>query len=113
MLPDSEELKKDLLAKTATVKKGDRIDDVVKTIGHSFTTEPYDLGDELDEIYGTKLIYKIEDPRGVQHEYITFWFGNDDRLVKTTTNMKDVPYSPRTRIHTEGIDLENLTRSDN
>src|SRR5256885_1145045 len=47
VFPDSDELKKEYLAKMMTVKKGDKIEDVVQKLGSRFSTEPYDLG-EID-----------------------------------------------------------------
>jgi hypothetical protein len=79
---------------------------VVQVIGHGFSTEPYDLG-EIDEKYGTKVIYFIPEPHGV-YEDIVFWFGNDDRLVKVTNTIAEGPNSPPEKRHTKEIDLENL-----
>jgi hypothetical protein len=105
VFPNSDELKKDLLAKMMIVKKGDKIERVVQAIGHNFTTEPYDLGG-IDEKYGTKLIYNLTDSHGV-YEDIVFWFGNDDRLVKVTNTIAEGPLSPPEKRHTKEIDLEN------
>jgi hypothetical protein len=104
--PNSRELKKDLLAKMMIVKKGDKIESVVQAIGHGFTTEPYDLG-EIDEKYGTKLIYNLMDSHGV-YEDIVFRFGNDDRLVKVTNTIAEGPHSLPEKRHTKEIDLKNL-----
>jgi hypothetical protein len=88
VFPDSDELKKEYLAKMVTVKKGDKIEDVVQKMASSFRTEPYDLG-YIDELYGTKVKYSVG--YGIREQYVTFWFGNDDRLMRMSTNMKDVP----------------------
>jgi hypothetical protein len=108
--PNSDELKKDLLAKMMTVKKGDKIEVVVQKLGDVFSTAPYDLG-EIDEKYGTRLIYNLTDSHGV-YEDIVFWFGNDDRLVKVTNTIAEGPLSPPEKRHTKEIDLANLTRPD-
>ena len=106
VFPDSDELKKEYLAKMMTVKKGDKIEDVVQKLGSRFSTEPYDLG-EIDEKYGTRLIYNLSDSHG-NYEDIVFWFGNNDRLVKVTNTIAEGPLSPPEKRHTKEIDLENL-----
>jgi hypothetical protein len=108
--PNSDELKKDLLAKMMIVKKGDKIEKVVQAIGNSFTTEPYDLGGQ-DEEYGTKVIYDITGSHGV-YEDIVFWFGSNDRLVKVTNTTAEGPRSPSEKRRTKEIDLENLKKPD-
>ena len=103
--PRPEEKKRELLAKIPAVKKGDKIEKVVEVIGHGFSTEPYELED-INQGYGTKVIYFIPEPHGV-YEDIVFWFGNDDRLVKVTNTIAEGPGSPPEKRHTKEIDLES------
>src|SRR5262249_14945089 len=101
--PSREEQKQDLVVKMVGVKQGDKIEDVVKKVGHSFSTEPYEI-DELSDKCGTRVIYDITDSHGV-YEDIVLWFGNDDRLLKATTSTEEKPFAYPRKLRTEQIGL--------
>jgi hypothetical protein len=106
--PDATEQKKEYLAKMRTLKKGDKIEDVVQILGHNFSTEPYDL-EEIDEAYGTEVTYSIDDFHG-HNQYISFWFGKDDQLIRMSTNIAEAIFDPATDINTAGMKPKHLYR---
>jgi hypothetical protein len=84
--------KMEILAAITAVRKGDRIQNVVKNVGHTYSTEPYEI-EEMNGKYGTRLVYDLTDTHG-RYEDIVFWFGNDDRLVRVTNTIAKGPSAP-------------------
>src|SRR5215208_156987 len=64
IFPNSAEAKNEYLAKMVTVKKGDKIEDVVQKLRGNFSTKSYET-DEMDETYGTELTYIVDDSNGM------------------------------------------------
>ena len=105
--------KKEFFTKMTTLKKGDKIGDVVRILGGGFTTQPYDLG-ETDETFGTEVTYDLKPNEGsaelMLYPSVMLRFGKDDRLISADTAMKGPALASARRIHSSEMTLEEVQK---
>jgi hypothetical protein len=120
--------KKRFVEQLKTVKKGDKIEDVVKLLGPPFHSEQH-VGKKRDDIRATVIYYylkKVDEPTTATQEfgpatpkkrersiktfdqYIWMVFGRDNRLAGISTNIKGLVSQSVKVANSEEVVLENL-----